>query len=219
MLCGHIRGRSFTHAFEQMRLDNTASIACGTFVQIRTQIPRPSMHPYRHMSGISERYICEREVNKRKLSIIRQVLPASSPSKPARKCIALPRTLNSACPGSVTLHPKKCNKAKQNRVFASVTLSGTTVPHEAQRRRKGVDFHGKGEPRFRATRREKRGKQQRSVSGFPLKQAKNEKADAACLAPAFILFVFHLNQARQNRILQALPLKCAVRIFRMSEIK
>ena len=40
--------------------------------------------------------------------------------------------------GSVTLHPKKCNKAKQNRVFASVTLSGTTVPHGAQRRRKGV---------------------------------------------------------------------------------
>ena len=119
------------------------------------------------------------------------------PSKSARKCIALPRTLNSACPGSVTLHPKKCNKAKQNRVFASVTLSGTTVPHGAQRRRKGVDFHGKGEPRFRATRREKRGKQQRSVSGFPLKQAKNEKADAACLAPAFFLFVFHLNQARQ----------------------
>ena len=107
-------------------------------------------------------------MNKRKLSIIQQVLPASSPFKPARKCIALPRTLNSACPGSVTLHPKKCNKAKQNRVFASVTLSGTTVPHEAQRRRKGVDFHGKGEPRFRATCREKRGKQQRSVSGFRL---------------------------------------------------
>ena len=53
MLCGNILGRSFTPAFEQMRLDNTASIACGTFVQIRTQIHRPSMHPYRHMSGIS----------------------------------------------------------------------------------------------------------------------------------------------------------------------
>ena len=83
-------------------------------------------------------------------------------------------------------------------LFGERTLSGTTVPHGAQRRRKGVDFHGKGEPRFRATRREKRGKQQRSVSGFPLKQAKNEKADAACLAPALFLFVFHLNQARQN---------------------
>ena len=35
--------------------------------------------------------------------------------------------------------------------------------------------------------------------GVVFKQAKNEKADAACLAPAFILFVFHLNQARQNR--------------------
>ena len=30
--------------------------------------------------------------------IIRQVLPASSPSKPARKCIALPRTLIDICP-------------------------------------------------------------------------------------------------------------------------
>ena len=78
-------------------------------------------------------------------------------------------------------------------LFGERTLSGTTVPHGAQRRRKGVDFHGKGEPRFRAIRREKRGKQQRSVSGFPLKQAKNEKADAACAAPALFLFVFRLS--------------------------
>ena len=118
------------------------------------------------------------------------------PSKSVRKCIALPRTLNSACPGSVTLHPKKCNKAKQNRVFASVTLSGTTVPHEAQRRRKGVDFHGKGEPRFRATRREKRGKQQRSVSGFPLKQVKNQKAEKARSFSRPFPFDFLLNHIK-----------------------
>ena len=37
--------------------------------------------------------------------IIRQVLPASSPFKPVRKCIALSRTLIDVCPGSVTLHP------------------------------------------------------------------------------------------------------------------
>ena len=79
-----------------------------------------------------------------------------------------------------------------------------------------MNFRGKGEPRSRATRRGKRGKQQRSGLGFPLKQAKNEKADAACAAPALFLFVFHLTQARQNRILQASPLKCAVRIFRTS---
>ena len=53
-------------------------------------------------------------------------------------------------------------------LFGERTLSKATALHEAQRRRKGVDFHGKGEPRFRATRREKRGKQQRSVSGFRL---------------------------------------------------
>ena len=83
-------------------------------------------------------------------------------------------------------------------LFGERTLSGTTVPHGAQRRRKGVNFRGKGEPRSRATRRGKRGKQQRSGLGFPLKQAKNEKADAACAAPALFLFVFHLTQARQN---------------------
>ena len=94
--------------------------------------------------------------------------------------------------GSVTLHSKSSIKRGKIALLPSVTLSGTTVPHEAQRRRKGVDFRGKGEPRSRATRRGKRGKQQRSVSGFPLKQAKNEKADAACAAPALVLFVFRL---------------------------
>ena len=88
-----------------MRLDNTASIACGTFVQNHTQMHRSLTHSYRRLFGICERYICEREVTKRKLSIIRQVLPASSPFKPVRKCIALSRTLIDACPGSVTLHP------------------------------------------------------------------------------------------------------------------
>ena len=78
-------------------------------------------------------------------------------------------------------------------LFGERTLSGTTVPHGAQRRRKGVDFHGKGEPRFRATRREKRGKQQRSVSGFPLKQAKNKKARTAISCPSLFLFVFRLT--------------------------
>ena len=64
--------------------------------------------------------------------------------------------------------------------------------HTAAKRRIAnvVDFHGKGEPRFRATRREKRGKQQRSVLGFPLKQAKNKKADAACAAPALSFLFF-----------------------------
>ena len=108
--------------------------------------------------------------------------------------------------GSVTLHPKKCNKAKQNRVFASVTLSGTTVPHEAQRRRKGVNFHGKGEPRFRATRREKRGKHQRSVSGFPLKQAKNKKTRTAISCPRLYPFCFSLkSSAAKSHFCQALP--------------
>ena len=79
-------------------------------------------------------------------------------------------------------------------------MSKATALHEAQHRRKGVDFHGKGEPRFRATRREKRGKQQRSVLGFPLKQAKNEKADAACAAPALFLFVFRLTHSLRSAI-------------------
>ena len=78
-------------------------------------------------------------------------------------------------------------------LFGERTLSGTTVPHGAQRRRKGVNFRGKGEPRSRVTRRGKRGKQQRSVLGFPLKQAKNEKADAACAASALFLFVFRFS--------------------------
>ena len=60
---------------------------------------------------------------------IRQVLPAAPLSKITRKCIALPRTLNSACPGSVTLHPdvlrkgtlKKSDKGVENRIFDAVT--------------------------------------------------------------------------------------------------
>ena len=51
-LCGHAVERVFTHAFGQMRLDNTTSIDCGTFAQIRTQIHRPTAHPYRRLSGI-----------------------------------------------------------------------------------------------------------------------------------------------------------------------
>ena len=84
-------------------------------------------------------------------------------------------------------------------LFGERTLSKAAALHGAQRRRKGVDFHGKGEPRFRATRREKRGKQQRSVLGFPLKQVKNQKAEKARSFSRPFLFVFHLNQARQNR--------------------
>ena len=84
---------------------------------------RSLTHSYRRLSGISERYICEREVTKRKLSIIRQVLPASSPFKPARKCIALSRTLNSACPGSVTLHPDTLRIHKKQ--WQSIALSRT----------------------------------------------------------------------------------------------
>ena len=132
MLCGHILGRSFTPAFEQMRLDNTASIACGTFVQIRTQIPRPSMPPYRHMSGI-------------KVSII-----------------VAGRTIS-------------CE------IFARIRASNM----RAYLPRKSEMFLP----------RQKREMRQRDVA--PKKS----------------------NKAKQNRILQASPLKCAVRIFRMSEVK
>ena len=52
-LCGHAAKRAFAHAFEQMRLDNTASIACGTFVQNHTQMHHSPTHPYRRLSGIN----------------------------------------------------------------------------------------------------------------------------------------------------------------------
>ena len=77
-----------------------------------------------------------------------------------------------------------------------------------------MNFRGKAIVRSRATRRGKRGKQQRSGLGFPLKQAKNEKADAACAAPALFLFVFCLiSSAAKSHFCQAQPIKFAVRIF------
>ena len=45
----------------------------------------------------------------------------------------------------MTLHPKSSIKRGKIALLPSVTLSGTTVPRGAQRRRKGVNFHGKGE--------------------------------------------------------------------------
>ena len=45
----------------------------------------------------------------------------------------------------MTLHLKSSIKRGKIALLPSVTLSGTTVPHGAQRRRKGVNFHGKGE--------------------------------------------------------------------------
>ena len=38
------------------------------------------------------------------------------------------------------------------------------------------------------------------MAGCPLKQAKNEKADAACAAPALFLFVFRLTHSLRSAI-------------------
>ena len=51
------------------------------------------------------------------------------------------------------------------------------------------------------------------------RKIKGKEAEKAQSFSAPILEIFRLIQARQNRILQALPLKCAVRIFRMSEVR
>ena len=147
MLCGHILGRSFTPAFEQMRLDNTASIACGTFVQIRTQIPRPSMHPYRHMSGQRDAAPrCPAQGHNKQSSIIRQVLPASSPSKPARRSFSLPLTLNSACSGSVTLPAQR--RALTCARIASVRqeISSHSRPSHIRRLYSFALLHGRKNP-------------------------------------------------------------------------
>ena len=64
-----------------------------------------------------------------------------------------------------------------------------------------MNFRGKGEPRSRTTRRGKRGKQQRSGLGFPLKQAKNREAEKAQSFSAPILEIFRLTALyfRPNR--------------------
>ena len=58
-----------------------------------------------------------------------------------------------------------------------------------------------------------------SNGGVVAQKAKNREAEKAQSFFTLILEIFRLIQARQNRILQASPLKCAVRIFRMSEVK
>ena len=64
-----------------------------------------------------------------------------------------------------------------------------------------MNFRGKSEPRSRTTRRGKRGKQQRSGLGFPLKQAKNREAEKAQSFSAPILEIFRLTALyfRPNR--------------------
>ena len=96
---------------------------------------------------------------------------------------------------------KKFDKARQNRTFAKRYLERDDCSARSAAQAERGEFPRKSIAHSRATRRGKRGKQQRSRSGFPLKQAKNEKADAACAAPALFLFVFCLIKNRQRPIL------------------
>ena len=90
--------------------------------------------------------------------------------------------------------------AVQNRTFGRAHLGqGDCLARSVAQAERG-EFPRKRRARLRATRRGKRGKQQRSGSGFPLKQAKNEKADAACAAPALFLFVFRLTHSLRSAI-------------------